>query len=125
MGGIQATVAQNRFTRTLQIPIISDACQALGIFTGDYTCCSFQAIKHITTGDGGMLVVNNEKDYRDAKLLRWFGIDREKKIANNWKAYQNRAMTFNIELPGTKRHMTDIAASMGIVGLTLYNKIIE
>src|SRR3990167_6478178 len=38
------------------IPVISDAAQALGTFVGDYTCCSFQAIKHITTGDGGMLI---------------------------------------------------------------------
>ena len=36
----------------MPVPIISDACQALGVFNGDYTCCSFQAIKHITTGDG-------------------------------------------------------------------------
>lgn len=119
LGGIKATVGK------MHIPVVSDACQALGIFTGDYTCCSFQAIKHITTGDGGMLVTDDEYKARDAKLLRWFGINRENKIANNWQAYQKRAMTFDIELPGTKRHMTDIAASMGIVGLKHYKKIIE
>ena len=107
------------------IPVVSDACQALGIFVGDYTCNSFQAIKHITTGDGGMISMNEESDYKTAKLLRWFGIDREKKIANNWQAYQKRAMTFDIELPGTKRHMTDIAAAMGIVGLKYYEEVIN
>lgn len=119
LGGIQAMVQYS------EVPIISDACQALGIFTGDYTCNSFQAIKHITTGDGGMITVHNERQYREAKLLRWFGIDREKKIANNWQAYQKRAMTFDIEVPGTKRHMTDIAAAMGIVGLDFYHHVIE
>lgn len=119
LGGIKADVG------VLHIPVVSDACQALGIFTGDYTCCSFQAIKHITTGDGGMLVVHNEKEAKDAKLLRWFGIDREKKIANNWQAYQCRKMTFDIELPGTKRHMTDIAACMGIEGLKYYDIVIK
>jgi perosamine synthetase len=99
------------------IPIVSDACQALGIFTGDYTCCSFQAIKQITTGDGGMLITSTEEDAKKAKLLRWFGIDREKKIANNWQAYKDRKMTFDIELPGYKRQMTDIAAGMGLAGL--------
>ncbi len=118
LGGIKSMV---NYT---EVPVVSDACQALGIFSGDYTCCSFQAIKHITTGDGGMIVVNNEEDKKKAKLLRWFGIDREKKIANNWQAYQKRAMTFDIELPGTKRHMTDIAAVMGIVGLKYYDKVI-
>lgn len=119
LGGIKAEVSN------VHVPIVSDACQALGIFTGDYTCCSFQAIKHITTGDGGMLIPKSSKDEHDAKLLRWFGIDREKKIANNWQAYKERKMTFDIELPGTKRHMTDLAASMGLVGLEYYDRVIE
>ena len=119
LGGIQSMVQYS------PVPIVSDACQALGIFTGDYTCNSFQAIKHITTGDGGMITVHNEREYKEAKLLRWFGIDREKKIANNWQAYTKRAMTFDIELPGTKRHMTDISAAMGLVGLTHYKRVIE
>src|SRR3990167_8870705 len=109
LGGIKADVG------FLHIPVISDAAQALGIFTGDFTCCSFQAIKHLTTGDGGMLVVhskdrNNERDRNNAKLLRWFGIDREKKVRNHWQAYTERKMTFDIQLAGHKRQMNDIAA---------------
>lgn len=119
LGGIAANVGKTH------IPVVSDACQALGIFNGDYTCCSFQAIKHITTGDGGMIVTETESEAHDAKLLRWFGIDREKKIKNQWQAYRERKMTFDIELPGTKRHMTDIAAAMGIVGLEYYDRVIE
>jgi dTDP-4-amino-4,6-dideoxygalactose transaminase len=41
LGGIRSDVGR------LHVPIISDACQALGIFNGDYSCFSFQAIKHI------------------------------------------------------------------------------
>ncbi len=118
LGGIAADVGK------IHVPVISDAAQALGIFKGDYTACSFQAIKHITTGDGGMLVVNWENEYNKAKLLRWFGIDRERKVADNWEAYKTRMMCFDIELPGTKRHMNDIAASMGMLGLKYYNNII-
>ncbi len=118
LGGIKADVGK------LHIPVVSDACQALGIFTGDYTACSFQAIKHITTGDGGMLTVNSERDRNNARLLRWFGIDRAKKIKNNWQAYKERQMTFDIKVPGTKRHMNDIAAAMGIEGLKKYHSII-
>lgn len=119
LGGIKADVGLTH------VPVVSDAAQALGIFNGDFTCCSFQAIKHITTGDGGMLVTDSPKKAHDAKLLRWFGIDREKKIANNWQAYQHRKMTFDIELPGTKRHMNDMQAAMGIVGLDHYDEVIN
>ena len=119
LGGLKADCG------IVHLPVISDAAQALGIFNGTYTCCSFQAIKHITTGDGGMLIVNNERERNNARLLRWFGIDRNKKIANNWQAYRERAMTFDIKLPGTKRHMNDIAAAMGIAGLRHYDEVIE
>ena len=108
----------------LPVPIVSDACQALGVFSGDYSCNSFQAIKHITTGDGGMLTCSNAKDADKAKLLRWFGIDREKKIKNNWQAYTQRQITFDIEMLGYKRQMTDIAAAMGLAGLLHYDRII-
>ena len=131
LGGIPAHVSElseleltNSHTGR-HIPVISDAAQGLGIFTGNYTCCSFQAIKHITTGDGGMLVCDTERHRNEARLLRWFGIDRQKKIKNNWQAYTQRAMTFDIQLPGTKRHMNDIAASMGIASLVHYDEVME
>lgn len=124
LGGIKSDVGY------MHIPVISDAAQALGIFSGDFTCCSFQAIKHITTGDGGMLVIqrdkgNSERDRNNAKLLRWFGIDRDRKIRNNWQAYTERKMTFDIKLPGHKRQMTDIAAVMGLAGLARYDEMLE
>jgi len=121
LGGIEAEVDVSR----ISVPLVSDACQALGIFKGDYTACSFQAIKHVTCGDGGMLVVDDENDYKKAKLMRWFGIDRDKKMKNNWQAYKERRMTFDIEMIGYKRQMTDIAAAMGIGGLMNYNTVME
>lgn len=105
-------------------PVVSDAAQALGIFNGTYNCFSFQAIKHITTGDGGMFTCDWDLQAHRAKLLRWFGIDREKKIANNWQAYRERKMTFDIEEIGAKRHMNDIAAAMGIEGLKVFDDVI-
>lgn len=118
LGGVENDLGE------MPVTVISDACQALGVFKGDYNCFSFQAIKHITTGDGGMLVCPDEQTYRKAKLMRWFGIDREKKIRNDWQAYKERAMTFDIELFGYKRQMTDIAAAMGIAGLQFVAPII-
>lgn len=119
LGGIENDLGN------MPVPVIADACQALGVFNGNYTCNSFQAIKHITTGDGGMLSVNEPGGYKLAKLTRWFGIDRDKKIANNWQSYKERSMTFDIEVLGYKRQMTDISASMGIAGLKYYDYIIK
>jgi len=118
LGGIKADVGK------IHVPVISDAAQALGIFNGDFTCCSFQAIKHITTIDGGMIVCSTPEIARRAKLFRWFGIDREKKIANNWQAYKERKMIFDIEEVGAKRHMNDVSAVMGIEGLKYYDYVI-
>lgn len=118
LGGIENDLGD------MPVPIISDAAQALGVFTGDYTCCSFQAIKQITTGDGGMLVVNNKREYKKAKLIRWFGIDREAKGRSDWHPYKQRKMVFDIEIQGYKRQMNDIAAAMGIAGLKHYDAVI-
>ena len=118
LGGIENDIGE------MPIPIVADSCQALGVFNGDYVTNSFQAIKHITTGDGGMLTVPTEEKLREAKLRRWFGIDRERKLSTNWQSYLERKMTFDIEIVGDKRQMNDIAASMGIAGLKDYDYII-
>ena len=121
LGGIESDICDPF------VIVINDAAQALGIHRpqNDYNCYSFQAIKHVTTGDGGMITVNDEEKYKKAKLLRWFGIDRERKKKNNWQAFKEREMVFDIEIPGHKRQMTDIAASMGIAGLEDYDKILN
>lgn len=127
LGGIEADAGYHHSRDGLasKIPVVSDACQALGIFSGDYTCFSFQAIKHMTTVDGGMLWCRNNEESKKAKLLRWFGIDRTKKMPNNPLSYKNRMMTYDIELPGTKRHMNDMNAVMGIIGLDYYHSVLD
>lgn len=105
------------------IPVIDDAAQALGIFRKEarFTICSFQAIKHMTTGDGGMLVCADPAEAAEAKLRRWFGIDRAKKLANNWQPFKDRKILFDINYPGYKFQMNDIAAALGLGGLRHIN----
>jgi perosamine synthetase len=95
------------------VPVIEDCAQALGEPVagqlGDYACFSFQAVKHVTTGDGGMLVLSGEKQLDRARQLRWFGIDRAAKLEDRW---QN-----DITELGYKYQMTDIGAALGIEGL--------
>jgi dTDP-4-amino-4,6-dideoxygalactose transaminase len=76
---------------------------------GDFTCFSLQAIKQVTTGDGGIVTCTNEDDYRRAKALKWFGLDKEMIPAgtNPWLQ--------DISLVGYKANMNDIAATIGLV----------
>lgn len=119
IGGIRIEDRVFKLAKKLGVPIVIDAAQSVGIpeSQGDYVCYSFQAIKHFTTGDGGMLVVRNKKEYERAKKLRWFGIDREAKKRADWKWKVNHQMVMDIEEPGYKYHMNDISAAMGLVGL--------
>jgi len=82
----------------------------------DFTCFSFQAIKHITTGDGGLLTCLNKNHWQRARRLRWFGIDRAK---------PGRAFDDDLTEAGFKFHMNDIAASLGLAQLEDLPEIIR
>jgi len=85
---------------------------------GNFCTFSFQAIKHLTTGDGGMLVCPNSEYHRRAKLLRWYGIDRD----SNKKDFRCEA---DISEWGYKFHMNDIAAAIGIENIKELNTNID
>lgn len=74
----------------------------------DCLCYSFQAIKHLTTGDGGALVCLSEEHTKQARLLRWFGLDRSK---GGFRCEQT------VTSAGYKFHMNDIAAGIGLANL--------
>lgn len=111
--------ALRRVALPWNVPIIEDAAHAFGawykdrpvgsIYGVDYACFSFQAIKHLTTGDGGALTVPPEQVKR-AKNLRWFGIDRDENI----DGFRGGA---DIVEAGYKFHLNDIAAAIGIANL--------
>ena len=81
---------------------------------GNIVMYSFQAIKHLTTIDGGLLILPIQELYDRGKLLRWFGISRERK--NNQKDFR---VEDNIEEFGFKFHMNDVNATVGINNLPL------
>jgi dTDP-4-amino-4,6-dideoxygalactose transaminase len=82
---------------------------------------SLQAIKHLTTGDGGLIMLPNKKLYDRCKLLRWYGIDRDKR---NYKGKDLR-LENDITEYGYKFHMNDINATIGIHNLQHMNNILE
>jgi len=77
---------------------------------GNICTFSFQAIKHLTSVDGGALIVPHQELYNRAKLLRWYGIDRE----SNKKDFRCEA---DIPEIGFKFHMNDVSATVGLENL--------
>lgn len=95
----------------LKVPIIQDAAHNLMVDMknrGDYVAWSFQAIKHLTTGDGGALLPPAEQRER-GRLLRWYGLDRTSSA--DFRCSQD------IREAGFKYHMNDIAASIGLANI--------
>jgi perosamine synthetase len=102
------------------IAVIEDAAHALGArYRGRpigsvcrYTCFSFQAIKHLTTVDGGMLTVSTPEERQRAARLRWFGLDRDLRQPSVLGE-----PIWNVKELGFKYHMNDVAASIGLGNL--------
>lgn len=94
------------------LSLIVDAAQSLGCeIRGDITCFSFQATKHLTTGDGGALVCKYSDDVEEAKRLRWFGISK-KSVAGVLGERE-----YNLSYGGFKYHMNDYSAALGLANL--------
>lgn len=109
----------NSISKKYEIPVIEDAAHAFlskynNKYIGNnspYTCFSFQAIKHLTTVDGGLLLLKNEDEYNRARKLRWFGLDKRISRLEN-----------NIVEAGYKYHMNNVNATIGLVQLENLNK---
>jgi perosamine synthetase len=97
--------------------VIEDACHALGAkyrgrLTGsiaDMTVFSFHPVKHITTGEGGMVATNNAQFAEILRRFRNHGISseaRQRHSAGQWH-YEMVLLGFNYRLP-------DIACALGI-----------
>jgi len=78
----------------------------------DYCMISTQAIKFLTTVDGGILFTREIDAYKRGKLLRWFGISRE----NNLK---DMRCVNDIEEAGYKFHLNDVNAVIGMGNIKL------
>jgi perosamine synthetase len=102
------------------LPIIEDSAHALGSkYKGDYIgskgdiiTFSFQVVKIITCGDGGMIATTNEEIYNKLTKLVWYGINRDEKTTNLIDPLPD-----NIDMLGFKYNMNDIIATLGIVGI--------
>jgi len=106
--------------RKHNLKVIEDACHAplseykgrhLGTI-GDIGCFSFFSNKNISTGEGGMLVTNNQEYFDRAKLLRSHGM-----TSMSYERSKGHATTYDVVDFGYNYRMDDIRASIGIVQL--------
>ena len=105
----------NRIAAKYNIKTVEDGAHSMGMeYKGkmvgshsDYTTFSLQAIKHITSVDGGILIVKDQKDYERAKLLRWYGIDRTIREGIDLRC------ELDVVEAGYKFHMNDVCAVIG------------
>jgi dTDP-4-amino-4,6-dideoxygalactose transaminase len=88
---------------------------------GNIAVYSLQAIKHLTTGDGGLILLPNEDMYKRAKLLRWYGIDREHRS----KPGSDFRLEPDVPEWGYKFHMNDINATIGLCNLPCVPGIVQ
>lgn len=108
----------HNIARKHNLIVIEDAAHALGAqYKGkmvgsisDMTTFSFHPVKHITTGEGGMILTNNDKLYQRLKLFRTHGITRDDKLMTKndgpWY-YEQLELGFNYRI-------TDIQCALGI-----------
>ncbi|MCR5332957.1 MAG: DegT/DnrJ/EryC1/StrS family aminotransferase [Bacilli bacterium] len=114
----------NAIAKKHNLKVIEDGAHAMGMeYKGkmvgnwsDYTMISLQAIKHITSVDGGILMMKSEKDYERAKLLRWYGIDRTIREGIDLRC------ELDVPESGYKFHMNDVCA---VIGHTNFNHVKE
>jgi dTDP-4-amino-4,6-dideoxygalactose transaminase len=107
--------------RARKLAVIEDAAHALparyqGKLVGtlsDITCFSFYATKTITTGEGGMATTANQEWADQMRMMSLHGISKDA-----WKRYTaSGSWYYEVEYPGFKYNLTDIAASLGLVQL--------
>jgi perosamine synthetase len=102
------------------LAVIEDASEAFGATYRDtpigrvsrFAAFSFQAIQIISAGEGGLLAVRDEGAFRQARTLRWYGIDRDRRVPNVLGYYD-----FDIPSVGFGYHLTNTAAAIAVENL--------
>ncbi len=93
--------------------IIEDAAHAMytpGVGKGDIVVWSFQAVKTMPAGDGGMITTNDEKIYNKLRTLTWLGVEK-----NTFERAQGKRYTWDLDITqgqGIKAYMNNITAAI-------------
>lgn len=125
---LQKIISEKEQEYNTKILIVEDCAHALGSYVNglhigtdqninSIATFSTQAIKHLTTIDGGFLISKFEELTSAAKVVRWYGIDRDQPRAD---------FRCELDIPeiGFKFHMNDVNAAVGISNLKYVPNII-
>jgi|TARA_B110001454_G_scaffold216731_1_gene240534 dTDP-4-amino-4,6-dideoxygalactose transaminase len=88
---------------------------------GDVAVWSFQAVKSMPTGDGGMITLNDKELYEKMSNMIWFGIEP------TWKRFTDKgyAWDYDITTLGYKYYMIDLIAALGLSQLKRLPDLID
>ncbi len=128
--GIQSDIKNvKKFFKGLIIEDCAWSCYTPGAGShGDIAVWSFQAVKTISSGDGGIITTNSKKLYTKLKLLSFLGIssDTYNRATNKNKSIKpGYIWDFNVQSIGYKAYMNDIQASIILAQLKSLKKIIK
>lgn len=110
--------------------VIEDAAHALGATykdkkigsIADMTMFSFHPVKHITTGEGGIITTNNKKYYDKLLQFRSHGITRnQEQLINKTEG----PWYYEMQFLGYNYRMTDFQAALGLSQLKKNDKFVE
>ncbi len=119
----------HKIAKEYNLIVIEDAAHALGAeYKGrrigsisDMTTFSFHPVKHITTGEGGMITTNDEELYKKLILFRTHGITRNNELLHN----QDEGPWYYEQLDlGYNYRITDIQCALGISQLKKLEKFV-
>jgi len=110
-----------------RLRIVEDAAHAFGSkygrrligSFGDLTCFSFDPIKNITCGEGGVILTDDRKTADIMVKKRILGIDKD-----TWNRYKHRrSWSYEVQMKGYRYHMSNINAAVGLVQLSKMEKL--
>jgi perosamine synthetase len=96
--------------------IIEDAAHAMYVpgagKKADITIWSFQAVKSLPTGDGGMITTNDDKIYQRLRTLTWLGVEK-----STYERADGKRYTWDYDITqaqGLKAYMNDLTSVIGL-----------
>ncbi|MEK5063865.1 UDP-4-amino-4,6-dideoxy-N-acetyl-beta-L-altrosamine transaminase [Cytobacillus sp. FSL R5-0596] len=119
-----------KIAREHELIVIEDAAHALGAVykdkkigpIGDMTMFSFHPVKHITTGEGGIITTDNEEYYRKLLQFRTHGITRDPMILRD---NHQGPWYYEMHFLGFNYRITDIQAALGLSQLSKLDNFIK
>jgi perosamine synthetase len=118
-----------RLARRKSLVLVEDAAHALGARLGrrkigsiaDFTTFSFHPVKHITTGEGGMITTSDADAARRMRMFRHHGITRDQELLS----VDEGPWYHEMQVLGYNYRITDFQCALGISQLAKAERFIQ